>query len=615
MKLFSFCIYGNDYKYYFGLEENCLIINEYYPDYEIYIYCGITHLTDYVKFLQQKYKNIHLFETNNEGVVNMVYRYKPLLLNNVDVVIIRDADSEVNERDRWSINDFLNSNSKNDDKTDSKNKNIQIIRDNFWHKSRITGGLSLFRNRNNLFDKLKEKLIDIFANSKISLKYGDDENILNSQIYPIIKDYVLVYSNICVFEGEDYKNINFINDGTNFCGNVIEYLNNDGSSLQISKYISENIFIKVYKKYKFNYFEFDIMSQLKWLFEQKQYDIIIKVINEFGFDRIDNNEMLLYFNILALLKSNVNNLDLINECTKIYGVFYKYTIINEIKNTVPLFFNVIRKFGYKIIGTGDLNYEPKELEFVIYYGNYPDDYMSLPQSNKIYKHFIFRNDIILDRYEYNKCWDKIDRIFIMTLENCFERLNDTIMHLINMNAPINRIEEYIAVKDGEISNSYIGATQNHVNCIKKMIDKSYNTCLFLEDDFVFTSNIKNNQDNLLKFMNRDYEYNICFLSASKYHKRKDFDDLLIISKQICTTSSGYLLNKNTANLVYETVKYGYDKLSEGNLPPNEMHILVNKYCIDRYWSKLDKIFIFKNKLGYQKPSLSNITGYLNINLD
>jgi hypothetical protein len=267
----------------------------------------------------------------------MIYRYKPLLLNNVDVVIIRDADSEVNERDRWSINDFLNSSDKNDSKNDSKNKNIQIIRDNFWHKSRITGGLSLFRNRNNLFDKLKDKLIDIFANSKISLKYGDDENILNLQIYPIIKDYVLVYSNICVFEGEDYKNINFINDGINFSGNVIEYLNNDGRSLTISKYISENNFIKVYKKYKFNYFEFDIMSQLKWLFEQKQYDIIIKVINEFGFDRIDNNEMLLYFNISALLKSNANNLDLINECTKIYGVFYKYTIINEIKNTVPYF--------------------------------------------------------------------------------------------------------------------------------------------------------------------------------------------------------------------------------------------------------------------------------------
>jgi hypothetical protein len=110
-----------------------------------------------------------------------------------------------------------------------------------------------------------------------------------------------------------------------------------------------------------------------------------------------------------------NNLDLLNECMKIYGVFYKYTIINEIKNKVPLFFDVIKKFGYKIIGTWDLNYELKELEFVIYYGNYPDDYMSLPQSKKIYRHFIFRNDIILDRYEYNKCWYKIDRIFIMTL--------------------------------------------------------------------------------------------------------------------------------------------------------------------------------------------------------
>ena len=39
------------------------------------------------------------------------------------------------------------------------------------------------------------------------------------------------------------------------------------------------------------------------------------------------------------------------------------------------------------------------------------------------------------------------------------------------------------------------------------------------------------------------------------------------------------------------------------------------YCIDRYWVLLDKLFIFKNKIGFQKPSRSKITGKLNIELD
>ena len=140
-----------------------------------------------------------------------------------------------------------------------------------------------------------------------------------------------------------------------------------------------------------------------------------------------------------------------------------------------------------------------------------------------------------------------------------------------------------------------------------MIDGSYSTCLFLEDDFVFSSNIKKNQDKLTQFFKRQYEYNICFLSASKYHNRLKMDDLLIVSKQSCTTSSGYLINSKNVGIVYETVKDGYEKLIETKNS--------NLYCIDRYWTKLDNIFIFKQKIGFQKPSRSKITGQLNIELD
>ena len=181
------------------------------------------------------------------------------------------------------------------------------------------------------------------------------------------------------------------------------------------------------------------------------------------------------------------------------------------------------------------------------------------------------------------------------------------MHLVSMNAPLHRIQEYRAKKDKNLTDTYIGVTKNHIDCLKTMIDNSYNTCLFLEDDFVFTSNIRENQQRLFNFFERNYDYNICFLSASKYHKRIDFDDLLIQSKQICTTSSGYLINNHNIQLVYDTVKEGYDKLLK--TPDSVL------YCIDRYWVLLDKLFIFKDKIGFQKPSRSKITGSLNIELD
>lgn len=590
MNIFSFCIYGDDVKYYLGLEENLCIINEYYPDYHIYIYYGKNRNDKFLNNVKNEYFNVHLFDTGKEGHVNMIYRYSPLILNDVERVIIRDADSEINGRDRWCINHFINVN--NDTLL------CQVIRDHYWHKSRITGGLSHFRIKGQIYEKVKEEFLTIFREIDQgihSFEYGSDENVLNQRIFPIIKDCIYVYSNICVYEGERVKSIDFVNDGINFCGNVINYFLLT-SEIEKSGYI---------KRHKFNYFDYNILQQMEWLYSQKQCDLIISVFNEYGFHRIKQDVIpsVVYYLLNAYIqKKNVE------KCLEIYGLFYKYDIPNFIKGTLESFFIMSKSCGYSVIGTCDVNYIPKDKEFVIYFGNFPDDYMGLPQSFKIYRHYIFKDDIHLDGFECAECWKPIDRIFIMGLENEFERMNDTIMHLTTMNAPLNRIEEYRAKKDLELSDIYIGATKNHLDCLKKMVDEKYETCLFLEDDFVFTSNIRENQEKLSIFFERNYDYNICFLSASKYHLREDFDDLLILSKQICTTSSGYLVNRKNVELVYQTVKEGYETLLEKK---DQSHI----YCIDRYWTKLEKLFIFKRKIGFQKPSQSKITGKLNVELD
>jgi len=287
------------------------------------------------------------------------------------------------------------------------------------------------------------------------------------------------------------------------------------------------------------------------------------------------------------------------------------------KHNSKYLYNLARDLGYKIIGTCDINIEPKEKEIIIYFGNYADDYLAYPQSNKIYKHVMYKDDIELDDFIAHSCWNRIDKIYIMSLENEFERVNETILQLSYMNAPLNKIHVYRAKKDTNLNDIYIGATKNHLDCIKMMMDAMDKnnghsiTSLFLEDDFIFTSNIKKNQNQLSEFFNRNYDYDICFLSVSKYHKREDLDDLLILSKQSCTTSSGYLLNNKTCEKVFNVVNEGYELLLKN---PDKS----NLYCIDRYWTRLhhdNKLFIFKDKLGFQKPSKSKITGKLNIELD
>jgi hypothetical protein len=73
MKVFSFCIYGTEKNYYEGLLENIKIIQEYFPDFEIYIYKGICDPNWVFEG-----ENIKVIETGREGGVNMFYRFLPI---------------------------------------------------------------------------------------------------------------------------------------------------------------------------------------------------------------------------------------------------------------------------------------------------------------------------------------------------------------------------------------------------------------------------------------------------------------------------------------------------------------------------------------------------------
>jgi hypothetical protein len=299
------------------------------------------------------------------------------------------------------------------------------------------------------------------------------------------------------------------------------------------------------------------------------------------------------------------------ECMNCLKQFYKYTISDHIKSNSYFLYDLLKKNGFSIIGTCDLNIEPSANEIIIYYGNYPDDYNALPHSNKIYSNVQNIGKVQLTRFVHDKCWDTVDCIYIMGLNTNLERINKTMVELSHMNAPLTKIHKYIAQKDKNKDEIYLSVTKNHLDCINHMKQNNYKCCLFLEDDFTFTSNYSKNKQQLLTFFERKYDYDICFLAASKFHERCERDDLLILSKQVCTTSSAYLLNCKTVEKVCNTINEGYELLKK---EPNKHGI----YCIDRYWCRLQKdrqMFIFKDKLGFQCPNNSNITDNLNYMLD
>ena len=105
-------------------------------------------------------------------------------------------------------------------------------------------------------------------------------------------------------------------------------------------------------------------------------------------------------------------------------------------------------------------------------------------------------------------------------------------------------------------------------------------------------------------------YDLILLSTSAIDTILPKDDLISITKQACTTASGYIVTKKGLEKILPIWEEGIRLLTQT--------CDFNTYACDRYWSKLqqdDKMFVFKRKIGYQRPSFSTTLKSLVYNLD
>lgn len=574
--VFSFSIYGNEVKYYKGLKDNINLIKTHFPSYYIYIYYGLPFNYVWIKEYKAMSDKVVLIPTNKSGAINMIERYRPLCNNDIDQVFVRDADSEINERDRWCISRFLES-----------SYTVHTIRDHYYHKKRLSGGLTGFKfnslvNKNAIKQELDSILSKKPSQETEEKKYGDDEIWLETYLHPLIKDQLLVHTNINLYNGENHERIQCENTGTNFVGNVYEYTANG-------------------KVAKFKYDDFPLEEQIQWLVAERQYELIIDMTSDISYERIT------YVIADSMFFANFYT-DNVEGCINAIKLLEYDSITDMNISNCDCLFGLLQSKGKKIIATTNLNYEPKEDEIAVYYGSYPISHRMFPITNKVYRNAYYFDRIQHDTVQCEPCWNDIDQIYILNLEIRNDRYIETLCELCKIGAPLDKIYHYKAKK--ESCGPYAGASKNHMDVMDHMMNNKYNNCLVLEDDIVFNSDVETIKKDLETFMERKYDYDICFLSYSKYHPRRKKDDLLLISKQRCTTSSAYLLNNKTVEKVRDCIFEGYTHLLNGGDP--------NYYCIDIFWNKLqedDKMFVFKRKIAYQRPNYSNITNEVAANLD
>lgn len=270
----------------------------------------------------------------------------------------------------------------------------------------------------------------------------------------------------------------------------------------------------------------------------------------------------------------------------------------------------------KVIGTYDHNRKPQsDDEIIVIIGDYPVSKSSTVISNPMYRNYKWALDFSFDVFESSHpCFDPIDEIWVINSEERPDRLFDTLKEFKKMQVPLNKVKIQKAITDFSTGNQYVngllGCFRSHLSAQLECVKKDFNHVLIFEDDFTFSDPMEENKQQLQLFFERNYEYDVLLFATSAIDTIEPKDDLISITRQACTTASGYLLSRKGLTKVIPIWIEGISGLLQT--------CDFNTYACDRYWSKLqsdDKMFVFKRKIGYQKPSYSTTLKSFVYNLD
>ena len=206
---FSFCLYGPENpRYYPGMLENIALAKTYFPDWVVYVYIA-PDVDESMLVRLSACSNVRLRNTGVTGAINMIHRFYAIDESDVELMMVRDADSRIHWKDRWAIREFVK----------QPQYVAHTIRDNLEHTASMMGGLWGIRKSAGL--NMRSEYAGYNEYHEKGHRNGHDQNFLADVVYHKVVDRMLIhYSNNRRRVGETAVEFPFtwINDV--YCGRI-----------------------------------------------------------------------------------------------------------------------------------------------------------------------------------------------------------------------------------------------------------------------------------------------------------------------------------------------------------------------------------------------------------
>jgi hypothetical protein len=210
MKVISFCLWGNDPKYCTGAIKNAKIAAQLYPDWECWFYLPVNgdiapHNNLVVAGVElMRLPNVKVLQSERPGNWTMMLdRFLPA--DKVEVMISRDCDSRLSQREKEAVDEWL-----------ASPKGFHIMRDHPWHGTKILGGM--FGIKQGCLSNFSH-LLDQWRGED---RWQTDQDFLASEIYPRIVNDVFVHDSFFNSHIEDIHPFPSLRNGLEFVGQVFD---------------------------------------------------------------------------------------------------------------------------------------------------------------------------------------------------------------------------------------------------------------------------------------------------------------------------------------------------------------------------------------------------------
>lgn len=198
-KIISFSLWGDNPKYTIGAIRNAELASEIYPEWVCRYYVGKSTPTDIILELESK-PNTEIILMDEDGEWNsMFWRFYPISDEDTEIMISRDCDSRLSNREKLCVDEFLNS-----------DKMFHTMIDHPWHGG-IMGGM--WGAKKGILQKMKS-LIDEWPKTN---QWQTDQSFLNHIVSPLVSNTIMIHDSINLrnfpSKRQDYHFVGEIFDG------------------------------------------------------------------------------------------------------------------------------------------------------------------------------------------------------------------------------------------------------------------------------------------------------------------------------------------------------------------------------------------------------------------